>query len=110
MSDENPTLEVIEVSDAGTVRVRLRGELDLAGVPTVTDRLRRLQERGERVVLDLDELTFIDMSGLRMVVTAAESASRDGWAFAVTRGSDPVRRLITLVGFDEQLPVDGSPR
>jgi anti-anti-sigma factor len=109
LSDENPTLEVIEVSDAGTVRVRLRGELDLAGVPLVTDRLRRLQDRGQRVVLDLDELTFIDMSGLRMVLTVAASASRDGWAFAVTRGSAPVRRLLTLVRFDGQLPVDGSP-
>jgi anti-anti-sigma factor len=109
LTDENPLLEVVEVRDAGTVRVRLRGELDLASAPTVTDCLRRLQDRGEQVVLDLDELTFIDMSGLRVLLTAAESASRDGWAFAVTRGSGPVRRLITLVRLDGQLPIDGSP-
>ena len=108
MSYENTTLEVDEVRHDGTVRVRLRGELDLAGAPGLTDRLRRLQERGEQVVLDLDELTFIDMSGLRVVLTAAESASRDGWGFAVTRGSPPVRRLITLVRLDGQLPVEAS--
>jgi anti-sigma B factor antagonist len=108
LSYESPPLEVDEVRDAGTVRVHLRGELDLAGAPRVTDMLRRLQERGERVVLDLDELTFIDMSGLRVVLEAAESASRDGWGFAVTRGSAPVRRLVTLVQLDGRLPVDGS--
>jgi anti-anti-sigma factor len=108
LSNENPQLEVAEVRDAETVRVRLRGELDLAGVPKVTDCLRRLQERGEHVVLDLDELTFIDMSGLRVVLTAAESASRDGWAFAVTRGSAPVRRLFDLVRLDGQLPMEAS--
>jgi anti-anti-sigma factor len=108
LSNENPTLEVDEVRHAGTVRVRLRGELDLAGAPTVTDCLRRLQERGEQVVLDLDELTFIDMSGLRVVLTAADSASRDGWTFAVTRGSPQVRRLIALVRLDGQLPVEAS--
>ena len=109
MSNEKPLLEVTEVRDAQAVRVRLRGELDLAGAPTVTDCLRRLQDRGERVLLDLDELTFIDMSGLRVVLAAAESASRDGWTFAVTRGSPPVRRLIALVRLDGQLPVCGSP-
>jgi anti-sigma B factor antagonist len=104
----NLLLEVIEVRDAGRVRVRLRGELDLAGAPRLTECLRRLSERREQVLLDLDELTFIDMSGLRTLLAAAEDASRDGWALTVTRGSAPVRRLITLVRLDGQLPVDGS--
>ena len=110
MNSDEPLLELIEVRDAGTVRVRLRGELDLGSAPTLTDCLRRLQERGEQVVLDLDELAFMDMSGLRVVLAAAESASRDGWAFAVTRGSPPVRRLIGLVQLDGRLPLDGSSR
>jgi anti-anti-sigma factor len=110
LSSEIPLLEVTEEHDARRVRVRLRGELDLAGVPTVSECLRTLRERRERVLLDLDELAFIDMSGLRAVLTASEAASRDGGTFAVTRGSPPVRRLIALIGLDGQLPVDGSPR
>jgi anti-anti-sigma factor len=61
-------------------------------------------------VLDLDELEFIDMSGLRVVLAASDEASKDGWSFAVTRGSAQVRRLIGLVRFDRQLPVDGDMR
>jgi anti-anti-sigma factor len=110
LSRQNPLLEVTEMRDAERVRVRLRGELDLAGAPTVAECLRRLSERREQVLLDLDELTFIDMSGLRVVLTAAQDASRDGWAFEVTRGSAPVRRLIALVRLDGQLPVDESAR
>jgi anti-anti-sigma factor len=107
LSRQQP-LEVIEVREGDRVRVRLRGELDLAGVPKLTECLQRLSERREYVLLDLDELAFIDMSGLRVVLTAAESAARDGWAFTVTRGSAPVRRLMALVRLDGQLPVDGS--
>jgi anti-anti-sigma factor len=110
LSREKPLLEVIEVRDAGRVRVRLRGELDLAGAPAVSDCLRRLRDRHETVLLDLDELAFIDMSGLRAVLTAAEAASSDGGMFAVTRGSAAVRRLIALVRLDGQLPVDESAR
>ena len=62
------------------------------------------------VVLDLDELAFIDMAGLRTVLEAAEESSRDGWTFTVTRGSPVVRRLIGLVRVEGQLPLDGSPK
>ena len=96
--------------DAGGIRVRLRGELDLAGAPTVRERLRRLRERGEPVLLDLDELEFIDMSGLRVLAAASQEGSRDGWSFAVTRGSAQVRRLIGLVRLDRQLPLHGHTR
>jgi anti-anti-sigma factor len=108
LGTEQSPLEVTELRDAGRVRVRLRGELDLAGAPAVAEHLRRLGARHETVLLDLDDLAFIDMSGLRVVMTAAEDAARDGWAFTITRGSAPVRRLIELVHLDGQLPLDGS--
>jgi anti-anti-sigma factor len=110
LSDEHSLLEITEVRDAGRVRVRLRGELDLAGAPAVSDRLRALRNRHEPVLLDLDELAFIDMSGLRVLLAAAEEASRDGWSFAITRGSAPVRQLIGLVQLDHQLRPDGDTR
>jgi anti-anti-sigma factor len=109
LSDKHLGLEIIEAPDAGRIRVRLRGELDLASGPTLSEVLRRLRERREPVLLDLDELSFIDMSGLRVVLEAAEQASRDGGRFAVTRGSSQVRRLIALVQPDGNLPLEGSP-
>jgi anti-anti-sigma factor len=108
LNSEQDLLEVMEVREDGRVRVRLRGEFDLDGAPTVTEHLRRLGGRGETVLLDLDELEFIDMSGLRVLLTAAEDASRDGWTFMVTRGSPAVRRLLALVRADARLRADGS--
>lgn len=86
----------------------LRGELDLAGVPTVTERLRDLRGRRERVLLDLDALAFIDAQGLRALLSAAGDAAGDGLLLTVTRGSPAVRRLVALVGVDGQLPLDRS--
>ena len=101
-------LQIVEVRDLGRIRVRVRGELDLATAPLLGEALRRLRECGEPVLLDLDELAFIDMSGLRAVLAAAQKASGDGGNFAVTEGSSRVRRLIELVRLDGQLPRDGS--
>jgi anti-anti-sigma factor len=96
------------VAEPGRTRVCLSGQFDLSGVPFVSDRLRRLGERGEAVLLDLDALEFIDMSGLRVVLAAADEASRDGWEFAVTRGSPVVRRLAALLWPDGRLPCQES--
>lgn len=108
MTRRQGVLEVIEVRESERVRVCLRGELDLAGAPTVTECLRGLRERCEAVLLDLDELAFIDASGLRALLMAAEGAAGDGVSFTVTRGSRTVRRLLGLVGADGQLPYAGS--
>jgi anti-anti-sigma factor len=103
-------LEVVVIREPTRTRVRLRGELDLATVGAVAQRLAPLRGRGEAVLLDLDELTFIDASGIRLVVDAAEDARRDGWAFAVTHGSWPVRRVLELLELDTHLPYDGRTR
>lgn len=108
MSRDQNVLEVIEVREDGRVRVCLRGELDLAGAPTVTERLRGLRERRETVLLDLDELAFIDASGLRALLMAAEGAADAEVSFTVTRGSPAVRQLLALVGVDGRLPQDRS--
>ena len=42
MSRQQSLLQVIDVREDTRVRVRLRGEFDLAGPPTVTERLRSL--------------------------------------------------------------------
>jgi anti-anti-sigma factor len=106
LSHGHPLLEVVEMRDAGRVRVLMRGELDRATAPLMTETLRRLGARGERVLLDLDELAFIDMGGLRAVLAAVADASNDGWSLALTTGSRPVRRLFGMVGVDGQLPTD----
>jgi anti-anti-sigma factor len=108
LHDEHPVLEIIEAPDAERTRVRLRGELDLATAPVLSEALRRLQGSREPVVLDLDELAFIDMSGLRVVLAAAGEALGEPGAFSVTRGSPQVRRLVELVQIDGQLPREGS--
>ena len=65
MSGKHSPLELIEVRErwesprAPARRTRL-GRCAHA----VSESLRRLRERGETVLLDLDELEFIDVSGL----------------------------------------------
>jgi len=77
LNDEQSVLEITEVRDTDGVRVCLRGELDLAGAPRLAEVLRTLRAARDPVLLDLDELSFIDMSGLRVVLAAVEDFADD---------------------------------
>jgi two-component system, OmpR family, sensor kinase len=90
----------------GVVVLRLRGDLDLASADAVTQRLDALSAEGQAVLLDLDSLSFMDSSGLRVVLQAAETSRTSGWKFTVTPGSEQVRNLFASAGVTDRLPIE----
>ena len=81
-----------------------RGELDLFTVDEVETVLRARPEASEAVVLDLRDVTFLDTSGMRLVVEAVHEFDREGLRFAVVRGGPDVQRLFALARLDDRLP------
>ncbi len=97
-------LEVDTEEREGLVRVSLRGELDLSTVEKVEDELRRIEARGdELLVLDLSGLTFLDSTGLRLMVTADQRARKAGRRVALVKGPETVHRVFTITKLDERL-------
>jgi two-component system, OmpR family, sensor kinase len=90
----------------GLVVLRLRGDLDLASADAVAERLDALSAAGEPVLLDLDNLAFMDSSGLRVVLQAAENSRTSGWRFMLTPGSQQVRHLFDSAGVTDRLPIE----
>ena len=93
-----------ESSRDGTTVLTLHGELDLAYADELTAKLQELHDRGEPVILDLDQLEFIDSSGLRVLLKASQDSEGGPWRFQVTRGSPAVTRLLRSAGLEGRLP------
>jgi anti-sigma B factor antagonist len=92
------------------VVVGLHGELDLAAAPLLQTELESPGlDDAETVVLDLRELRFVDSTGLRMILAAHERSQQRGQAFALSRGSTQVQRLLSIAGLDEHLRIIESP-
>jgi len=84
-------------ADAESVVVRLAGELDLEvadGVAAAVEEL--LGDGSPPVVVDLRDLSFLDSSGVHMLVAAQRSAERRHRAVSLTRGPQPVQRVLEL--------------
>ena len=99
------TLLQIEAHDHdGLAHVVLTGELDLSTIDKVEQELARVEGEGPSVVaLDLSRLTFLDSSGLRIIVSADQRARRENRRFVVVRGPETVQRVFAITRLDEQL-------
>lgn len=86
------------------IQVVLRGELDLSTVEKVEEELRQIEERADKLlVLDLSGLTFLDSTGLRLMVTADQRARKAGRRVAIVKGPETVHRVFTITKLDERL-------
>ena len=92
------------------VRVQPRGELDLATTDVLRDHVQDLVSTGfGRVLLDLRQVTFLDSTGLRLVLELERWSRLDGWELGVVDGPLEVARVFDLTGMRPVVPfVDGS--
>ena len=91
--------------DAHAGRLAVVGELDIATRQQLEDEVDALLSKGARsVVIDLGELSFIDSSGLGLLVVLNDQADADGWTLGLTRPSGQVLSVLRLTGADEHLP------
>jgi anti-sigma B factor antagonist len=91
-----------------TVVVDVRGELCLATAPMLLERLDELDRGFTRLVLDLRQVTFMDSTGIRLLVQMQSRARADGFYFAISVEGTPARTL-QLVGLEDRLDqVDGE--
>jgi anti-sigma B factor antagonist len=99
----------IDVSSAegGVKLVALRGELDFDDAPRLGRVLDELRSEGElRVIVDLSELTFIDSSGLSVLVAAARAATAERQAFVLAAPMPNVQRVFDIVSLSELVVVE----
>jgi anti-sigma B factor antagonist len=95
--------------EADRVVVSLEGELDMASAPLLRDAIEGAdREASSTLVLDLQELRFIDSSGLRMILWARGRCQDRAYEFALTPGSEQVQRLLAISGAGEHLRVIAS--
>ena len=94
----------------GTVVVKLQGELDMATAPGLGRALTEaLDAKPPAVVLDLTDLTFLDSTGIRILVTACRRAETEGCPFVLRSPRRSVLKALRLTGVDRLMVIEPEP-
>lgn len=114
MSDLEPFSVEVQRHDHIAI-VWPRGDLDLATIETLRTTLEGAiaetllaaldgLEIRARLVLDLRRLSFMDATGLHLLVELDEQAQRDGFVLTLIAPVAPIDRAIQLCRLDQALP------
>lgn len=88
----------------------LSGELDIAVAGRVEQALMPLEaQRPPVIILDLRALSFMDSSGLRVVLEADMRSRRENRRLVMVRGPDAVHRVFTVATLDKRLEFVDDP-
>jgi anti-anti-sigma factor len=90
------------------VILALSGELDVANAAEARTALLGLEPpRGGWLVIDLRDLSFMDSTGIHLILEAKQHAEKRGATFALIGATRAVHRALEVVGLAEQaLTVD----
>ena len=107
MTEVRPELQVIEESvDESTHVLALRGELDVGTVAELAQPLRGAIAQGKKaVIVDLGELTFIDSTGLMVLLNGLRRLIREGGRLALACTNPTVLRLFEVTGTDSTFTI-----
>jgi len=100
------SLSLETFSEDGLLTIRLGGELDLAAAPPVEAAVENaLADSGRRLVIDFSGLSFIDSTGIAILVAAmGDERAADRLAF-VPSTAPAVTRVLKLTGVEERMPL-----
>ena len=89
--------------------VTMEGDLDIATEAQATADLDRAMDGAELLVVDLRELSFLDSTGVRVLLAADLRAREKGMRFGLVRGDDMIARLLEVTRIDQRFPVVDDP-
>jgi anti-sigma B factor antagonist len=95
---------------AGAHVVEVAGVLDVNAAPDLKETLETAIERGtSSVVVDLDEVTFIDSTAIGVLLAARQRLGRSGRTLEIVCMERNVVRVLQIVGMESGGGPAGSP-
>ena len=95
-------LEVDPRTVGDAVVLAVRGDVDIANKGAMRAALESAMDDAERcVVVDLSNVSFMDSTGLALMLNAARRLTRRRLGFAIACPEGPVRRAFDVTGLDE---------
>ncbi|MBL8779258.1 MAG: STAS domain-containing protein [Acidimicrobiales bacterium] len=108
MSDLLPGKPTNDPRLANEIVIELAGEIDLATCPQLIELVDREIRAcdGGLVVMDMARVTFVDSTGLALLVRAQRSVTANGGHVVVRSPSPQFRHLLAITGVDALVTVE----
>jgi anti-sigma B factor antagonist len=103
-------IEIREQPRGANLVLSIAGELDISTVPVLERQIEAIGENPPTTLtLDLSGLTFMDSSGLRLLIELNERSARETWTLSLIPSQHESANLVLrITGADAALPFEGG--
>ncbi len=102
-------LQVVEEEHAGWTVLRVYGDVDVASSPRLREHLLRAITDGHHyLILDLDQVHFIDSTGLGVVIGALKRTRSLGGDLRLVSTRQILARVFEITGLNKALPIEST--
>jgi anti-anti-sigma factor len=106
MDDDAEQLSIVVEQHGDRMLIRVRGELDIVTAPMLE---RALDRANSEIVVDLQDLAFLDAKGLGTLAHASARAERHGDRLVVVNADSFTQRMLKITGLDHLLSGSDAP-
>ena len=106
--DMGAELDIVVRRERGFVVVKATGVIDISTVSRLRERLFEVADAGRPLIVDLQQITFIDSAGLGALIGAARRAEEHGGTLHAVCARPHTRKLLWLTGVDRRIPLSSS--
>ena len=83
---------------------KLVGEVDISNAHLFKKQLETaLAEKRQNITIDLTELSYIDSTGLGVIIGAYGSIQKDGYTIKLLNPKESIKKLLRISGLDKKL-------
>jgi len=101
----SPNVSVATEERGDVVVISVGGEVDAHTAPAVREAVEDRIRPGVRVVVDLTDVTFLDSTGLGVLVTSLKRLREVDGSLDLVVTSPRVLKVFTLTGLDVVIPI-----
>lgn len=89
--------------------IKVTGEIDISNADSLRNAIDlALEQPTEAVELDFAQVSYIDSTGIGVLVGAAHHAVDHGKRFSCTNVQPPVMRVVQLLGVDQEISITAA--
>lgn len=89
------------ITDQGPCSIVVSGEIDAHSAPVLAERLSQCAAADTDIVIDMSAVTFMDSSGLRVLIDAQHRVDPAAHGLVLQSPSAAVVRLFEIAGLDD---------
>lgn len=99
-------LQITRFPEGDIQKLEVQGEIDVANADVLrTNIVEALNLKPSEVIINMADVSYIDSTGIGVLVGGAHSAQEAGAVLKVQNPQPSVKRVFTLLGVDEKLHI-----